>query len=130
MHNCILPSLFLTKNTRAPQWEALGRIMPLSSKSSNCSFNSLSSAKAILYSTLEIGPVPRMVNSIALSGGNPSKSSENSYGNSFTTRMSSTFNSILSPFKAQARDPSQPFLSNCLACIAETNKGCSPHDLP
>ena len=57
MHRRIEPSFFLTNNTGAPQRDTLGR-QPLSNRSCNCDLSSFSSASAMQYGTLEMGPVP------------------------------------------------------------------------
>ena len=47
IHNLIVPSLFFTNKTSAPQGDALGLMNPLSKSSCNCSLSSLSSVRAI-----------------------------------------------------------------------------------
>ena len=49
------PSFFFTNNIGAPNGEILGLMKPLSRRCFNCSFNSLSSAGAILLGEIEIG---------------------------------------------------------------------------
>ncbi|KAK4737145.1 hypothetical protein R3W88_000842 [Solanum pinnatisectum] len=77
-------SFFFTNNTGAPHGEILGLMKPLSRRSFNCSFNSLSSAGAILLGGIEIGWVSgrrSIPKSISLSGGTPRRSSGNTSGN-------------------------------------------------
>ncbi|KAK4737051.1 hypothetical protein R3W88_000748 [Solanum pinnatisectum] len=82
------PSFFFTNNTGVPHAKILGLMKPLSRRSFNYSFNSLSSARAILLGGIEIGWVfgrRSIPKSILLPGGTPGKSSGNNFGNSLTT---------------------------------------------
>ncbi|KAK4708663.1 hypothetical protein R3W88_029588 [Solanum pinnatisectum] len=88
------PFFFFTNNTGAPHGEILGLMKPLSKRSFNCSFNSLSSAGAILVERIKMGWVfgRRSISKlISLSGGTPGRSFGNTSGNSFTTRTDSRF---------------------------------------
>jgi hypothetical protein len=72
-------SFFDLNNAGQPQGDELGRINPLSNKSFSWIFNSANSSRDILYGALEIVDVPgcnSILNSMALSGGILSKSSE------------------------------------------------------
>ncbi|KAK4737181.1 hypothetical protein R3W88_000878 [Solanum pinnatisectum] len=92
MHILREPSFFFLNNTGAPHGEILGLMKPLSRRSFNCSFNSLSSAGAILLGGIKIGWVYGMRSipkSISLSGGTSRKSSGNTFENSLTTRTDS-----------------------------------------
>ena len=88
MHILREPSFFFTNNTGAPHGEILGLMKPLSTRSFNCSFNSLSSAGAILLEGTELGLESRRIsipNLIPLSGETLRRSSGNTFGNSQTT---------------------------------------------
>ena len=79
---------FFTNNTSAPYGEILGLMKPLSRRSFNCFFNSLSSAWDIHWGGIEIGWVSgrrSIQKSIFLSGGTPGRPFGNIYGNSQTT---------------------------------------------
>ena len=83
----MIPSFFFINNTRAPQGDTLDRMKPLSTRSYNCVFNSFNSVGAILYGGIKMGvdlgnrSIP---NFNSQSGGNPSKSSINTFENSCT----------------------------------------------
>ncbi|KAF3668022.1 hypothetical protein FXO37_09738 [Capsicum annuum] len=79
--------------TVAPYGETLGLMNPLSRRSFNYSFNSLSSAGAILYGRIEIGCISgrrSIPKSISLSRGTPRRSSRNTSRNSLTTKNDSS----------------------------------------
>ena len=79
-------------NTRAHYGEMLGLINPLSKRSFNCSFSSLSFAGAILYGGIDIGCVygrRSMLKSISLLGEIPRRSSKKISEYSFTTGIDS-----------------------------------------
>ncbi|MCI28045.1 hypothetical protein A2U01_0049245, partial [Trifolium medium] len=54
----MLPSFYLTSNIGAPHGDTLGHMNFFSNSSSNCLFNSLSSAADILYGAIDTGLVP------------------------------------------------------------------------
>ena len=88
MHILREPSFFFTNNTGAPHGEILSLMKPLSRRSFNYSFNSLSSAGDILQGVIEIGWVSgkrSIPKSISLSGGTPRRSFGNTSENSQTT---------------------------------------------
>ncbi|PHU09411.1 hypothetical protein BC332_21271 [Capsicum chinense] len=73
-----------------PHGEMLGLMNLLSMRSFNYSFNSLSSARVILYYRIDIGCVSgrrSILKLISLLGGTPGRSSGNTYGNSLTTKI-------------------------------------------
>ncbi|KAK4726980.1 hypothetical protein R3W88_031897 [Solanum pinnatisectum] len=81
MHILREPSFFFTNNTSVPHGKILGLMKPLSRRSFNSSFNSLSSAGTILYGEIKIGWVSgkRLIpKSISLSRGTSGRSSGNS----------------------------------------------------
>ena len=95
MHNRMVPYLFLTKMTGAPQGDTLGQMYFLSINSFSCDFNSLSSKMFIRYRAFELGTAPgtsSIVKSNSLLGGNPGISSGNTSVYSFKTGISSIFN--------------------------------------
>ena len=105
MHSRIVPSLFLTKMTGAPQGDTLGRMYFLSINSFNCDFSSLSSKIFIRYGAFELGTAPgtsSIVKSSSLLGGNPRISSGNKSVNYFKTGISSIFNLSVSDLLASS----------------------------
>ncbi|KAF3643598.1 hypothetical protein T459_27589 [Capsicum annuum] len=86
-------TVFLSmKRTGVPHRETLGLMNPLSRRSFNYSFNSLSSAGAILYGGIEIGWISRrksIPKSISLSGETLGRSLGNTCGNSLITKTDS-----------------------------------------
>ncbi|XXG55677.1 hypothetical protein AAC387_Pa03g3288 [Persea americana] len=106
---------------RASQGDTLGLINPLSNKSCNWVFNSLSSAGAILDGALEITTVPStnsIEKSISLTGGKSGISSGKTSGNSQTTGISSIPLDCLSAM-INAKYPSHPDFNNLSASNAE-----------
>ncbi|PHT46598.1 hypothetical protein CQW23_15756 [Capsicum baccatum] len=84
----------LRNRTGAPNGDTLGLMNPLSRKSFNYSFNSLSSAGAILYGGIEMGYVSKrksISKSISLLGETLRRSSGNTSGNSHATETDSRF---------------------------------------
>ncbi|PHU15338.1 hypothetical protein BC332_16543 [Capsicum chinense] len=86
------PYFLSTNRIGAPHGEMLDLINPLSKRSFNCSFSSLSLDRVILYGKIDMGLVSRrrsIPKLIFLSGGTPRRSSGNTSGNSLTTETNS-----------------------------------------
>ena len=113
MHRRIESSFILTNNTGTPQGDTVGRMKSLSNRSYSCDLSSysfdlssFSSAGAMQYGALEMGPVPgssSIPKSTAHDGGIPERSSGKTFGNSFTMGTESIVFSFPIVFTAQAR---------------------------
>ena len=100
----------------------LGRMKPLSNRSCSCDLSSFSSAGAMQYGALEMGPVPGsnfIPKSTARDGGIPGRSPRKTSVNSFTMGTVSIIFSFPFVFTAHARIAHPPCCTRRLAFIID-----------